>query len=132
MNAGPFGQDPLQAGIMIIPFGIGIMSAGFIAGVVSDKLGVRNMIILGPLCTLAACAAMSKMDRNTTQATVGGLLYLAGCGVGLFQVTKTPPTAPQNTAHILTQNKNNIIHTNCPNLSSHYTLAIEYEKPTCW
>jgi len=112
MNTGPFGQDPLQAGIMLIPFGIGIMSAGFIAGAVSDKLGVRNMIIFGPLCTLAACAAMSKMDRNTTQATVSGLLYLAGCGVGLFQVTKTPPTAPQ-ILHIFShKNNNNIIHTN--------------------
>eukprot|EP01040_Poterioochromonas_malhamensis_P005945 gene5945-6392_t len=82
---GPYGEDPLKAGTDLIPYGIGIMAAGFSSGVLADKLGMRNMIMCGPLITLAACAGLSTMDQNTNHATIEGLLFLAGFGIGIFQ-----------------------------------------------
>ena len=91
---GPLKRDPLQAGIDLIPYGIGIMVAGFSAGALADRFGIRNMAILGPLITLAGAACLSVMDQNTTAAWVGGILFLTGFGVGTFQ-------SPNATANML-------------------------------
>jgi MFS family permease len=82
---GPFGYDPLKAGITLIPYGIGIMAAGFSAGILADRIGSRNMAVIGPLITLAGVACLSVMDEHTTVAYVGGILFLTGLGIGLFQ-----------------------------------------------
>lgn len=82
---GPVGMDPLAAGIALIPFGIGIMIAGFAAGALADKVGVRNMAVVGPVLVLAAVIGLSTLDQHATSGAIGGLLFLAGLGVGLFQ-----------------------------------------------
>lgn len=81
---GPQGQDPLAAGINLIPYGIGIMASGLFSGALSDKLGSRNMIIIGPIIALAGAASLSSMDQFTGDAEIGGLLFLTGFGVGTF------------------------------------------------
>ena len=91
---GPFGMDPLQAGINLIPFGIGIMVAGFAAGALADRLGIRNMVILGPLLNVAGVALLCVMTASTSQAHVSGALFLAGFGIGTFQ-------SPNSTANML-------------------------------
>eukprot|EP01035_Chromulina_nebulosa_P019795 gene19795-25737_t len=81
---GPYAQSPLNAGIKLIPFGIGIMASGFAAGALTDKIGARNMATTGPLITLAGVSCLSVMDQNTSNAYVGGILFLTGLGIGLF------------------------------------------------
>jgi MFS family permease len=85
MFPGPLGQNPLDAGISLIPFGIGIMVAGFCAGALTDKIGSRNMAFVGPLVAMSGVACLSVMNQNTTTAYVGGILFLSGFGIGLFQ-----------------------------------------------
>lgn len=82
---GPQGEDPLAAGIALIPFGLGIMFAGLLSGGLSDKVGVRNLATFGPLVTMAAVAGMSSFDQYTSAANIGGVLFVSGLGVGLFQ-----------------------------------------------
>ena len=82
---GPLGLDPLQAGTDLIPFGIGIMVGGFVSGGFADRFGIRAMMIIGPLIALADDACLSVMDQHTTVAYVGGILFLTGLGIGLFQ-----------------------------------------------
>ena len=82
---GPFGEDPLAAGIALIPFGIGIMIAGFLSGALADKVGVRNMAMAGPMFVLAACIGLSQLNKQSSAGGIGGLLFFAGFGVGLFQ-----------------------------------------------
>ena len=91
---GPYGMDPLQAGINLIPYGVGIMVAGFSAGALADRLGIRNMAVLGPLVNLAGAALLCVMNQHTSQAYVSGSLLLAGLGVGTFQ-------SPNSTANML-------------------------------
>jgi len=80
---GPQGKNPLDAGIGLIPYGIGIMTSGFTSGALADKVGVKTLITIGPLVTLAAAALLANMDQNTSKAAVGGLIFFAGFGVGL-------------------------------------------------
>lgn len=91
---GPYGMDPLAAGINLIPFGIGIMVAGFSAGAAADRFGIRPMTVFGSLLVLTGCACLAVMDNNTTNAYVSGILFLTGFGVGLFQ-------SPNSTANML-------------------------------
>lgn len=91
---GPFGLDPLTAGENLIPYGCGMMVAGFTAGALTDKLGVRNMIVAGPLIVLAGCALLSVMDGDTSPAYVVCILFMTGMGVGLFQ-------SPNSTVNML-------------------------------
>ena len=77
-DQGPKGRDPLQAGIDLIPFGIGVMVSGFTSGALADKLGARNMVLFGPLIVVAGLACLMVMDEHTSEAYVGGILFLTG------------------------------------------------------
>lgn len=81
---GPLGMTPLNAGISLIPFGIGVMSAGLVAGTLSDRFGARVMTIVGPLITLMICGVFLSFDQHTPPINVKGLLYVAGFGIGCF------------------------------------------------
>lgn len=81
---GPHGMDPLQAGIRLIPYGVGVMIAGFAAGALADKIGVRNMATVGPLITVAGSAGLATLDKHSSEGAIGGLLFVAGFGAGLF------------------------------------------------
>jgi len=48
---GPYRQSPLFAGILMIPFGGGIMILGFVAGILFDKIGAKVMCVVGSLVT---------------------------------------------------------------------------------
>ena len=98
---GPHGLDPLGAGIALIPFGIGIMVAGFGSGAVADKVGVRNMAMAGPLVLLCGCVGLQQLQKGSGLSGVGGLLFLCGLGVGLFQ----SPNGMANMLSVLPQQR---------------------------
>lgn len=60
------------------------MVAGFSAGALADKIGVRWMCFFGPWITIAACAVMSEFDTSTSKSMVGGILFLSGLGIGFY------------------------------------------------
>ena len=51
----------------------------------ADKIGVRLMTVTGPLIAIIAVGCMTTLDTSSTSATIEGLLFLAGFGIGLFQ-----------------------------------------------
>jgi len=81
---GPKSKSPLTAGLILIPFGVGIMFAGFAAGAIADKVKPRLMTVIGPTITLAAVITITYFDQNTSIVTIGGLLFLSGVGLGIF------------------------------------------------
>ena len=81
---GPIGMNPLQAGVALVPFGIGVMVAGFASGALSDKLGIRMMAMIGPIVTVAAVCALASFDGKTSPSVIGGVLFLSGFGIGVF------------------------------------------------
>ena len=72
------------SGIELIPYGIGVMVAGLGAGLLADRFGVRTMTVCGPVITIAALGGMTSLTAHSSSATIQGLLFLAGFGVGLF------------------------------------------------
>jgi MFS family permease len=81
---GPKMKSPLDAGLALIPFGVGVMAAGFAAGALADRFGVRIMTVIGPLVTLLTCGVMSSFTERTTMADIGGVLFVSGLGIGIF------------------------------------------------
>jgi len=42
------------------------------------------MSVIGPLITIAGCSGLLTLNESSSLATVGGLLFVAGFGIGLF------------------------------------------------
>ncbi|KAF9954615.1 hypothetical protein BGZ70_010507, partial [Mortierella alpina] len=67
---GPYGKDPLMAGILLIPFGLGIMLAGMPSGKLADTLGFRYLCFGGLALASVATLIMPLViepDTNTWQ-----------------------------------------------------------------
>ncbi|KAF9129198.1 hypothetical protein BGW39_004390 [Mortierella sp. 14UC] len=82
---GPYSKDPLMAGILLIPFGLGIMLAGMPSGKLADTLGFRYLCFAGlGLASLATLIMplVIKPDSNTW--VISALLLINGLGWGLY------------------------------------------------
>eukprot|EP01034_Spumella_vulgaris_P040418 gene40418-49989_t len=78
---GPKGQTPLGAGIVLIPFGVGVMVAGFVSGALSDKVRPGILTTVGSLITLVILIVFLYFDENTSLPMINGMLFLAGLGL---------------------------------------------------
>lgn len=82
---GPKSKSALVAGLILIPFGLGIMFAGFISGSFADRIRSSYMTVTGPLLTaVAVIVIIVKFDDTTSTLEIGGMLFLCGIGLGLF------------------------------------------------
>ena len=63
---GPYGKDPLSAGLMMAPFGAGFLLVGPVSGFFSDRVGSRNLATAGLLVSAAALLGMSRIDHTTS------------------------------------------------------------------
>jgi len=68
------------------------MVSGFLSGILTDKIGSRNMGMIGPLVCIIGVACLLVMDQNTSKSYVGGILFFTGLGYGIFQA----PTGATN------------------------------------
>ncbi len=81
---GPFGQDPLTAGLSLIPFGISFMIFGPLAGHWSDQIGPRLLTILGLVLSALGLLGLAFIDHNTPFWVLAVLMLINGIGGGLF------------------------------------------------
>ena len=95
---GPYGQDPLTAGIQLIPLGIGIILVGMPAGRIADKYGVRNLATLGTLVVICGLLGLAFITMDTNYWLIAFGLFVVGIGNGLFNapnglagMTSIPP-----------------------------------------
>ncbi|MBV9119441.1 MAG: MFS transporter, partial [Chloroflexi bacterium] len=58
---GPYGQDPLRAGLMMAPFGAAFMLVGPISGYLSDRLGARGLASAGLAISALGLLALSTV-----------------------------------------------------------------------
>ncbi|KAG0320122.1 hypothetical protein BGZ99_004681 [Dissophora globulifera] len=82
---GPYSKDPLMAGILLIPFGLGIMLAGMPSGKLADTMGFRLLCFAGLALSSIATLIMPlviKPDTNTW--AISALLLINGLGWGLY------------------------------------------------
>jgi len=82
---GPYKKDPLTAGILLIPFGLGIMLAGMPSGRLADTMGFRFLCTAGlGLASLGTLLMPILIKPTTNTWLISFLLLLNGLGWGLY------------------------------------------------
>ncbi|KAF8938458.1 major facilitator superfamily domain-containing protein [Dissophora ornata] len=82
---GPYAKDPLAAGILLIPFGLGIMIAGMPSGKLADTIGFRYLCCAGlGLASIATLIMPIVIQPWTNTWAISALLLVDGLGWGLY------------------------------------------------
>lgn len=81
---GPYGKDPLTAGLLLTPFGAAFMLIGPMSGRLSDRLGSRLLAPVGLGVTALALLGLTTISPNTPYWELAGLMALMGGGSGFF------------------------------------------------
>jgi len=86
---GPYGKDPLTAGLMMAPFGAAFMFVGPLSGFLSDRLGARGLATIGLAISALALLAMSTVNAEMPYWELALFMILMGGGSGLFNAPNT-------------------------------------------
>jgi len=86
---GPQGDDPITAGIKLIPLAAGMLIASPPAGWWADRHGSRGLAVGGMLITAAGLAGMTTLDVTSPFWQSGLWLGIVGVGSGVFNSPNT-------------------------------------------
>lgn len=86
---GPYGQDPLTAGLMLTPFGLAFMLIGPLSGRLSDKVGSRLLTPIGLGISAVALLGLTMISATTPFWILALLMALMGGGSGFFTSPNT-------------------------------------------
>ena len=81
---GPYGQDPLRAGLLLIPFGAAFMVIGPLSGRLSDRIGSRILAPVGLGISALGLLGLSTVSPTTPYWLLALYLVLMGGGSGFF------------------------------------------------
>lgn len=81
---GPYGLDPLWAGILMAPFGAAFMLVGPASGYLSDRIGSRGLATAGLLVSAVALLGLATVVSTTPYWLLAVYMVLMGGGSGLF------------------------------------------------
>src|ERR671933_844193 len=81
---GPYGQDPLMAGLMMTPFGAAFLLVGPLSGYLSDHYGSRLLSTAGLLVSAVGLFGLSTVVATTPYWVLAVYMALMGGGSGLF------------------------------------------------
>jgi EmrB/QacA subfamily drug resistance transporter len=81
---GPYGQDPLMAGLMMTPFGAAFLLVGPISGYLSDHYGSRVLATSGLVVSALGLLGLSTVVATTPYWVLAVYMMLMGGGSGLF------------------------------------------------
>jgi MFS family permease len=79
-----FSQIPLWAGIFMMPMIAGFLTAGPLSGWLSDRQGPRTLATAGMAIAAGTFFLMALLPLNFVYWEMGVLLYIQGCGMGMF------------------------------------------------
>jgi MFS family permease len=86
---GAQGDDPITAGIKLIPLALGMLVASPLAGIYADRRGSRGLAALGMLVVGAGLALMTTLEVHTPYWQSTLWLALVGVGSGMFNSPNT-------------------------------------------
>jgi EmrB/QacA subfamily drug resistance transporter len=86
---GPYGLDPLWAGIMMAPFGVAFMVVGPVSGYLSDLYGSRVLATAGLVISSLGLLGLSYVVSSTPYWILALYQALMGGGSGLFASPNT-------------------------------------------
>jgi EmrB/QacA subfamily drug resistance transporter len=81
---GPYGQDPLMAGLMMTPFGAAFLLIGPLSGYLSDSYGSRGLATAGLLVSAVGLGALATVTSTTPYWLLALYMAIMGGGSGLF------------------------------------------------
>lgn len=81
---GPYGQDPLAAGLMMTPFGLAFLLLGPVSGFLSDRYGSRVLSTAGLVVSAVGLYGLSTIVSTTPYWVLAVYMALMGGGSGLF------------------------------------------------
>jgi EmrB/QacA subfamily drug resistance transporter len=81
---GPYGKDPLTAGLMLTPFGAAFMLVGPLSGRLSDFVGSRLLTPIGLLISAVGLFALTTIDQHIPYWLLASFMALMGGGSGFF------------------------------------------------
>jgi len=86
---GPYGKNPLEAGILTAPFGLAFLAVGPISGFLSDRHGSRGLATAGLLVSAVGLVGLATITPTTGYAVLAVYMVLMGGGSGLFSSPNT-------------------------------------------
>ena len=81
---GPYGQDPLMAGLMMTPFGAAFLLVGPLSGYLSDHYGSRLLSTAGLLVSAVGLFGLGTVTATSPYWLIALYMVLMGGGSGLF------------------------------------------------
>lgn len=76
------GNTVLEAGLLMIPQGVGSLVARFFVGKLVDRIGARNLTIACLLLVAVTTVPFALADANTSIWYLGAVLFIRGLGFG--------------------------------------------------
>ncbi|HET8632414.1 MAG TPA: MFS transporter [Thermomicrobiales bacterium] len=86
---GPYGKDPLIAGLMMAPFGLAFMAIGPLSGYLSDHHGARGLGTAGLIVSALGLAGLATVTDRTAFWLLALWMALMGGGSGFFSSPNT-------------------------------------------
>jgi EmrB/QacA subfamily drug resistance transporter len=86
---GAQGDDPITAGIKLIPLALGMLVASPLAGIYADRRGSRGLAALGMVVVGAGLALMTTLEVHTPYWQSTLWLAIVGVGSGMFNSPNT-------------------------------------------
>jgi EmrB/QacA subfamily drug resistance transporter len=96
---GAQGDDPITAGVKLIPLALGMLIASPLAGAWADRRGSRTLSALGMVVTAAGLAGMTVLQPQSAYWISTVWLFVVGVGSGMFNSPNTAAmmgTVPAN------------------------------------
>ena len=81
---GPYGQDPLRAGLLLTPFGAAFMIVGPLSGRLSDRVGSRLLAPIGLGISSLGLLGLTTIGPSTPYWLLAIYMTLMGGGSGFF------------------------------------------------
>ncbi len=81
---GPYGQDPLRAGLLLIPFGAAFMIIGPLSGRLSDRIGSKILAPVGLGISALGLLGLVTITPSTPYWLLAVFMALMGGGSGFF------------------------------------------------
>ncbi|GAA3022455.1 MDR family MFS transporter [Microbacterium dextranolyticum] len=80
------GMSPLDAGLMLIPQGIGALAARFVVGALVDRFGARLVTTSSFVLAALATVPFAYADQNTSLWWLGAVLLVRGFAIGALMI----------------------------------------------
>ncbi len=81
---GPYGKDPLMAGLLLAPFGAALLVIGPFSGLLSDRIGSRLLAPIGLGIAALGLLGLTTIGPSTPYWMLAAFMALVGGGSGFF------------------------------------------------